>query len=71
MQEESLVLIKEHLFHDVVTFDHLKKIDDIEISRELLDALIQIEVCQCALTFLKRVLTLETETSKVVLKRLA
>ena len=64
-------MIKEHLLHDVVTFDHLEKIDDIEISREFLDALIQIEVCHCTLSFLKGVLTLEAETSKVVFKCLA
>ena len=40
MQQKSIVLRKENLFHDLVAFDHLEEVDDVKISIELVNALV-------------------------------
>ena len=47
VQEEPIVLAKQHLFHHVVTFDNVQQFDYVQVSFKLFDSLVQVKVCLC------------------------
>ena len=54
VQEESVVLAEEHLFHDMEAFDDVEQIDDVQIAPQLLQPPVQVEVVQACLVALER-----------------
>ena len=44
LEEELIILREQHLLYDTKTFDDLEKINDIKISLQLLNSLVQVEV---------------------------
>ena len=40
MEEESVILAEQYLLEDVVAFDHIKVVHDVEIAAELIDSLV-------------------------------
>ena len=44
LEKELIVLREQHLLYDAKTFDDLEKINDIEVSLQLLNSLVQVEV---------------------------
>ena len=71
MKQESLILVKQHLLHDLVAFDHLEQIDDVKVPTELSYALVEVKILLTCLAFLQAFVAPQAETSEVVGKRLA
>ena len=40
LEEESIIVSEEDLFHDVVVLDHFKQIDNVKITIELVSPLV-------------------------------
>ena len=53
MQEETIVLAKQHLLHYMKAFHDVQQIDNIEISAQLLHALVQVLVFLARLAILQ------------------
>ena len=65
-KEESFVLVKEHLLHHVVAFNHFEQADDIQITAQFFDAFIKVEILSSRLDLLEAVSFATYKTSQVV-----
>ena len=53
MQEETIILAEQHLLHYVEAFDDVQQVDNVEVSAQLLYALVQVKVFLARLAILQ------------------
>ena len=53
-EEKPVILCKEYIFHQFVVFDHFKEVHDVQILRQHLLSLLQLDVFLSLLQMLER-----------------